>query len=130
MSVRFTTAHTTSYIAYLRPIITGLHRSRVCSRVYVTLLSRVFRSRGRYHDRNHNDEWPQFSRYKPRDDIDALAARIKPVKENAEARIFNAASREAESSSVVTKMSRYFASYRELLEEVCVYIRTVKLYSM
>lgn len=91
VSVRFTTARTTSYIAYLRPIITGPHRSHVCSRV-CRLPSRVFRSPGTYHDQNHNDEWPQFSRYKPRDDIDALTARIKLVKRNAEARIFNAVS--------------------------------------
>lgn len=104
VSVRFTTARTTSYIAYLHPIITGPHRSHVCSRVH-RLPSRVFRSRGTYHDQNHDDEWPQFSRYKPRDGIDALAARIKSVKRNIEARLFNAAPQEAnKKKSAVTKM--------------------------
>lgn len=83
MSVRFTTARTTSYIAYLRPIITG-RMSRVSR-----FPSRVFRSRGTYHGRNHNNEWPQFSRYKPRDGTASLLAfRIKPVKRNTEARVY------------------------------------------
>lgn len=97
MSVRFTTARTTSYIAYLRPIITG-RMSRVSR-----FQSRVFRSRGTYHGRNHNNEWPQFSRYKPRDGTAFfLAFRIKPVKRNAEARIFNSIS--GGWQPVVTKM--------------------------
>lgn len=64
------------------------------------LFVRVFRSRGTYHGRNHNNEWPQFSRYKPRDGTASfLAFRIKPVKRNAEARIFNSISEEADSQS-------------------------------
>lgn len=82
----------------LTPDHNATHTSRM-SRVS-RFPSRAFRSRGTYHGWNHNNEWPQFSRYKPRDGTASLLAfRIKPVKRNAEARIFNAVSRKVDSQS-------------------------------
>lgn len=135
VSVRFTTIHMTSYIAYLCLIITGPHRSHVCFRVR-HLPSYVFRSRSTYHDWNHNDEWPQFSRYKPRDGIDAFTTWIKSVERNAKARIFNAISQETLTVSdknmrclVLSQALRRQIICKIIFKIICIY-SVVKLYSI